>query len=350
MKNSYWALLLLTACSTPNEQTVPNKVPATTGSPSCGIDDLRMYSSVNSRGTSHAYDLLSGTEPVVPEISLFKHQSTFDKDLTPQQLLYKFIPGKQYKGVSAYDTMALNLWICKGCEKEPIRYDGEPSEKLFPYKDINNTLIDTVIRKELNGIQHLFISFYTVNEISPSGTGRFSGTAMGMAIVKQNRDNQQVIAFDPYLGCYGSFQNPIIPQIEYVEDQLFISYVFANGGPGEPYTAYKETFQLSDGQFRQIGNNRFLELFNTNVGAWYTHSKFKSPSENELIITGFINPKKLMETNSWIIDPAYSVLKDWVNKHRSEDRCYRFSLTVTEKMVSGSLTDTGKYVFTVEPV
>lgn len=294
------------------------------------------------------YSIETDSEPQTKDI-IYGRQRFFVKIETPENIIFKLFPGQKYMsatGEKLDGELQMILWTCNQCPKDSLRYWGstEWNRDVFP-RELNNTVIDTVFITENKGIKYKLISFYHLAGWDHIGGGRFVGVPMGIALIKQNKTNQELVVFAPYLGTYGSFQYPILPALTWINNTLFITYNFANGGPGAPYTAYKEIFMIKHDRAIRVGEYDFVAFFNSVAGEWYTETKFISSGRVQNCISGVVAPCIIMENYPWAIESAYPQFKLWMEANRHNHTCYKFSLVINEKIINDRFINTGPTSF-----
>ncbi len=171
--------------------------------------------------------------------------------------LIKLYPGNYYKLWKSFnDSVVFEAWYCKACPIHKFKQACEPDwEVTFPLPDKNETQIgDTILFIDSGGKRSIIISFQTTEfEEDFFGMGNGDGGFMGLALFTEENKGWKLKAFNPAVGCYGSYQTiPNIHPIRFGKDNFGCYIGNMSQGAGSPAYITTYLFGVFDHTFKNI--------------------------------------------------------------------------------------------------
>jgi hypothetical protein len=186
------------------------------------------------------------------------HSVTLGEPFNCDSALIKLYPGNYYKfWKNSTDSVVFEAWSCKSCTRHRFRADpGDPGYyKVFPLRDSNETQIgDTILFIDSAGKRSIIISFGTTEfEDDFIGMGNGDGPFMGLALFTEENHTWQLKAFNPGIGCYGSYQVlPDIHPFKFGKNSIGCYLGNPNQGAGSPMYVDLYMFGVFDSTFKTI--------------------------------------------------------------------------------------------------
>ncbi len=171
--------------------------------------------------------------------------------------LIKLYPGNYYKLWKSFnDSVVFEAWSCKACTKHIFKQACDPDwEERFPYPDSNETQVgDTILFTDANGRRSIIISFQTTYfEEDFIGMGNGDGPFMGLALFIEENNSWLLKAFNPAIGCFGSYETiPDIHALILGQHRIGCYIGNINQGAGSPAYITAYVFGVIDTTFKNI--------------------------------------------------------------------------------------------------
>ena len=184
---------------------------------------------------------------------------TLNDPINPDSALKKLFAGNYIKAkMYGEDTISIVLWKCSACNVDSMKGWYAELTELFPrqeYDGHNETIVtksNRFVRED--GTEFLLISFSTNGPSTDFiQSGRFNCGVLGLALFEKEISGWRLVAFDPGLGCFGSFG--VARGVEIIKvgksDYLFLEFS-GNGGAGGPYYTYLHAFSAVGNEIHEV--------------------------------------------------------------------------------------------------
>lgn len=253
----------------------------------------------------------------------------FGDTLFPYLALHQLFPGKFSIEPSDYSDQEFPLvrWKCDNCKREDIIYEYlNENYGVFPDSNVNTTVVSDLIEMDEN---HQALVFNHYSQYSIDFSGRFLGPGTGIAIFKRVKGRWKLETFDPYVGCYGSFNNLFAPSLLRVgKEKWLFDFSYSNGGAGGMYTTVSSLYVPAGMEMRRVLRRDDLFMYNTEYGEWATEIQVPDSlgvgwSDLVLITTGTMNGVALSDGSEevkwllgWICKEWKSVMEECIQSKK----------------------------------